>query len=76
MHFAEGEDGDKLDTVIEETNETYERFLISSRDQNDGETIEQYDTALRTLCQTCNFCSALQNAYINLRYMYIVVPGG
>ena len=40
--------------------------VVFSRVQ-DGETIEQYATALRTLCQTCNFCSFLQDLLLRDR---------
>ncbi len=49
------------------TNETYERFLFNSRDQNEGETIEQYITALRTLAQSCNFCTCLEKTLLRDR---------
>ena len=72
MHIAEGEDRDKLDMVIAkfealcigETDETFERFVFNSRVQKDEVTIEQHATALCTLCQTCNFCSCLQDSLL------------
>ncbi len=36
-------------------NVTYERFVIRTRTQGQGETLEQYFLALRTLVKTCNF---------------------
>ena len=67
MHFVDSNDKHNLNKVIEqfqttfigETNETYERFIFDSRDQKEGETIEQYITVLRTLAQSCNFCTCL-----------------
>ncbi len=71
MHFANSEDKHKLNKVIEqfeitfigETNETYERFVF----MNEGETIEQYITALRTLAQSCNFCTCLEKTLLRDR---------
>ena len=74
MHFAEGEDRDRLDTVIAkfeelcigETNETYERFVFSSRvrrtEKRSSNTPRHY-----ALCQTCNFCSCLQDSLLRDR---------
>ena len=72
MHFAVDEDKHELTKVIEqfevtfigETNQTYERYVFSSRDQREGESIEQYITALRTLAQSCNFCSCLKDSLL------------
>jgi len=75
MHFAEGKDRNKLDMVIAkfeafcigETNKTHECFIFNSHDQKDGESIEQYATALCTLCQMYNFCSCLQYSLLRDR---------
>ena len=69
------EDKKKLGAVLEaidkyaqgETNETYERFIFNSRSQKEGEGIEKYVAALRTLAQTCNFCACLQDSPIRDR---------
>ena len=37
------------------TNETYERYLFRCRMQQEGETIEQFITDLKTKAQLCNF---------------------
>jgi hypothetical protein len=63
MHFVDSNDKHNLNKVIKqfqttfigETNETYERFIFISRDQKEGETIEQYFTVLRTLAQSNNY---------------------
>ena len=52
---------------IGDTNETYERFVFNSRAEKEGETIEQYKTALRTLAQTCNFCTCLHESLLRDR---------
>ena len=46
---------DKLETFfIGEVNETYERYLFNQRNQQEGETVDTYITALKTLSRTCN----------------------
>ena len=46
----------KLETLlIGEVNETYERFRFNQRQQQDGETFDNYLTALKSLAKTCNF---------------------
>ncbi|CAG2219480.1 unnamed protein product [Mytilus edulis] len=58
----EGETND-IDAVIEKfenfcigkTNETYERYCFNKRDQEQGENIDTYVAALRTLVKTCNY---------------------
>ena len=81
MHFANSEDKHKLNKVIEqfeitfigETNETYERFLFNSHDQKEKQSrnidilIEEYITALRTLAQSCNFCTCLEKTLLRDR---------
>jgi hypothetical protein len=37
------------------TNETYERYCFNKRDQEQGENIDTYVAALRTLVKTCNY---------------------
>ena len=46
----------KLETLlIGEANETYERFRFIQRQQQYGETFDNYLTALKSLAKTCNF---------------------
>ena len=40
---------------VGETNETYERFIFNSRNQQEGETVEKYIAELRRLSKSCNF---------------------
>ena len=40
---------------IGQTNVIYERYVFNTRNQEEGESIDTYNTALRTLAQTCNF---------------------
>ena len=45
----------------------YEQYVFNSRNQKDGETIKEYVTELRTLAQSCNFCTWLQDTLIRDR---------
>lgn len=57
MHFEADEKWKDLDAVIQrftefcigETSQTYERFNFNSRDQREGETVDQYMTVLRAI---------------------------
>uniref|UniRef100_A0A2C9LDT3 Retropepsins domain-containing protein n=1 Tax=Biomphalaria glabrata TaxID=6526 RepID=A0A2C9LDT3_BIOGL len=40
---------------IGKTNETYERYVFNTREQQEGEDIEKYITNLRRLAKTCSF---------------------
>jgi hypothetical protein len=42
--------------AIGTVNATYERFLFNQRKQNDGESFDNFLSALRTLIKTCSFC--------------------
>jgi hypothetical protein len=44
----------------------------NSRDQKEGETIEQYITVLRTLAQSCNFCTCLGETLLRDRVVLAV----
>ena len=59
---------EKLDEfAIGEVNETYERYVFNSRDQEADESIDAYVTVLRKLAQTCNFCACLHDSVIRDR---------
>ena len=61
--FENEHDADDIDNVIVKfehfcvgkTNETYERYCFNKRDQEQGENIDTYVAALRTLVKTCNY---------------------
>ncbi|XP_028415785.1 uncharacterized protein LOC114539358 [Dendronephthya gigantea] len=53
--------------AVGETNETYERFIFNSRKQKEDETIDEYVAELRTLAQTCNFCTCLCDSLLRNR---------
>lgn len=62
--------------AIGETNETYERYVFNSRDQKEGESIADYVGELRTLAQTCNFCTCLHDTLIRDRIVLGLRDGG
>lgn len=61
--FTDQEDQDDINVVIAkfeaycigESNEIYETFIFNQRNQEEGESIDAYVTALRKLAKTCNF---------------------
>lgn len=61
--------------AIGETNETYERYMFNSRNQKDGESIDTYVGELRTLAQSCNFCTCLHDSLIRDRIV-LGIRGG
>ena len=48
--------------AIRETNETFERYLFNKREQQEGESIDQYVAELRILAQSCNFYNCLHDS--------------
>lgn len=53
--------------VIGQRNKTYERYKFNSRSQQEGESVSAYIIEIRSLAQTCNFCSCLHNTLIRDR---------
>ena len=59
----EGENRDKIDTILAkfddyftgDVNETYERVKFNQRNQEAGENLDAYLTALRNMPDTCTF---------------------
>ena len=75
LPFATEEDKTNLSKIMEkldefaigEVNETYERYIFNSRNQESDESIDVYVAALRKLAQTCNFCECLHDTLIKDR---------
>ena len=44
-----------------ESREFFERFKFNQRNQEDGESIEQYVTVLRTMSKSCGFCECMKD---------------
>ena len=53
--------------TIGEINETYERHVFNSRNQETDESIDVRVTSLHSLAQTCNFCTCLHDTLIRDR---------
>ena len=73
---ASNESADKIDDVIAkfeprclpERNETYERYLFNKREQEPGESVDQFCTALMRLSEHCGFMN-LRNSLIRNRFI-------
>ena len=63
LYFVHEDDRKKMKAVLDrlekhcvgETNETFERYIFRSRNQDKNEPIETYVTLLRALVRSCNF---------------------
>ena len=55
------------DFAIGEINETYERFVFNSRNQQDNENFDTFLSAINNLSKTCNFCDDCKNSRIRDR---------
>ena len=62
--------------AIGETNETFERYLFNKREQQEGESIDQYVAELRILAQSCNFCNCLHDSLIRDRIVLGIKDSG
>ena len=61
--------------AVGETNETYEHYIFNIREQKEGEPIDSYVAELRTLAQSCNFCTCLQDSLIRNRIVLGIRDG-
>ena len=52
--------------IVGQINETYERYMFNSRDQN-NESIDMYINDLRNLARNCNFCECLHDSLLRDR---------
>ncbi|XP_032241511.2 uncharacterized protein K02A2.6-like [Nematostella vectensis] len=74
LPFANEEDKTNINRIMElmeahcvgETNEIYERYLFNRRNQENGESVESFIAALRSLAKTCNY-GELQDGMIRDR---------
>ena len=65
FQFTASEDSNKVDTIIAkfdqhftgDVNETYERFKFNQRNEEAGENLDAYLTALRNMTDIGNFCT-------------------
>ena len=53
--------------TLGQTNETYERYVFNSRNQEEQESIDAYVTVLRNLAKSCNFCVCMRDSLIKDR---------
>ena len=53
--------------TLGQTNETYERYVFNSRNQEEQESIDAYVTVLRNLAKSCNFCDCMRDSLIRDR---------
>ena len=72
MQFTASEDKNDCVVVLQkfhehfigQTKEFFERFKFNQRNQESGETIEQYLAALRNLEKSCGFCECMREKLI------------
>lgn len=58
----------KFDTfAVGEVNETYERYVFNRREQNEGESFENFISSLRTLIKSCRYCNGCINSMLRDR---------
>ena len=83
MSFTEGEN-DTVEKIIKKfdewviviINKTYERYIFNSRSQWEGESIDDFVTALRTLSQNCNFCECSSDTLLRDRIIVGIRDNG
>ena len=72
LKFGEGEDRNKMADVIKkfdhhflgQTQEFFERFQFNRRNQETGESIDEYLSVLRNMAKTCGFCDCMRELLI------------
>ena len=50
--------------AVGQVNVTYERFMFNQRKQEEGETFENFYSAIRNLSKTCDFCDNCRDSMI------------
>jgi len=69
MKFSKGEDRNRMADILakydqhflDQTQEFFERFQFSRRDQASGESIDEYLSVLRNMSRTCGFCDCIRD---------------
>ena len=72
LKFSDGEDRNKKADVIKkfdqhflgQTQEFFERFQFNRRNQESGESIDEYVSVLRNMAKTCGFCDCMRELLI------------
>ena len=72
LKFGEGEDRNKMADVIKkfdhhflrQTQEFFKRFQFNRRNQETGESIDEYLSVLRNMAKTCGFCDCMRELLI------------
>ena len=59
--------------IVGEQNETYDRFIFNSRNQQSNESIDEYINELRTLAKSCNFCDCLHDSLLRDRIVMGII---
>lgn len=68
LKFSDGEDRNNMADVIKkfdqhflgQTQEFFERFQFNRRNQESGESIDEYVSVLRNMAKTCEFCDCMR----------------
>ena len=58
------------DFIIGTVNETYERYRFNSRNQLEGESVDDFVTALRDLSRECGFCDCLGDSLLRDKIVF------
>jgi len=72
LKFSDGEDRNNMADVIKkfdqhflgQTQEFFERFQFNRRNQESGESIDEYVSVLRNMAKTCGFCDCMHELLI------------
>ena len=72
LKFSDGEDRNNMADAIKkfdqhflgQTQEFFERFQFNRRNQESGESIDEYVSVLRNMAKTCGFCDCMRELLI------------
>ena len=81
LKFSDGEDRNNMADIIKkfdqhflgQTQEFFEQFQFNRRNQESGESIDEYVSVLRNMAKTCGFCDCMHELLIMDR---ILLGGG